>query len=210
MNADLIIRLLQLYHDAPNEGALIHEDYTFDKNGVSYLLNQTIRQLWLPKEHYLVSVKAQDLWDRITDGDIRDYFYRDRVKVKCDSKLPYYIGNAKKPSEYWTYKKGKTFSYRSVFHDEHIVPVDTIVKELLNLETITPETVKSVLDKIYICKMLKEEDRSGGENGNCQIPKYKRNSDDYKAIIEKYYHPNGIYICGEEMEDIKNEPTESR
>ena len=82
MNADLIIRLLQLYHDAPNEGALIHEDYTFDKNGVSYLLNQTIRQLWLPKEHYLVSVKAQDLWDRITDGDIRDYFYRDRVKVK--------------------------------------------------------------------------------------------------------------------------------
>ena len=122
MSADLIIHLLQLYNNAPNEGALIHEDYTFDKNGISYLLNQTVRQLWLPIDHYLVSAKAQDLWSKITDGDIRDYFYRDRVKVKCDSKLPYYIGNAKKPSEYWTYKKAKPFPTEVFFTTNTLFP----------------------------------------------------------------------------------------
>ncbi len=187
---ELIIQLIELYHAAPEAKEAEHVEYTFDKKGISQILNQTIRQLWIPKDHYKISVKAWNLWNKIAEGDIRDYFYHDRVKVKCDSVLPYYKGNANEPAEKeWLYPKGKTFSYRSVFHDEHIVPVETIEKKLLEFENPTSEEVKDILSKIYVCKMLKEEDRKITKKSN-------RGSDNYLEIIKACYQ--NIKICGME------------
>ena len=187
---DLIIQLIELYHTAPEKIEAEHAEYTFDRNGISKLLNQTIRQLWIPKDHYIISVAAQKKWNDIAEGNICDYFYQDRVKAKKDLfDLPYYIGNANEQSGTWNRKKGQTFSYRSVFHDEHIVPVETIEKDLLKLENPTSEEVKDILSKIYVCKMLKEEDK--------KIPqKYNRGSDDYLEIIKTCYQK--IEICGME------------
>ena len=64
-----------------------------------------------------------------------------------------------------------------------IVPVEIIKKELLGLDLkcdfkVQAERVETILDKIYVCKMLKEEN-AGLKN--------KRSSDDYKNIIENDY-----------------------
>ena len=40
-----------------------------------YLLNQTIRQYQIPKDHYFVSEKALELWKQIRKDSIFDYMY---------------------------------------------------------------------------------------------------------------------------------------
>ena len=81
-------------------------------------------------------------------------------------------------------KKGDSFEYRSFFHNEHIVPVDTIENQLLQLDVngMTRQTcskrIEEILDKIYICMMLKEEN-AGLKNNRC--------SDDYEQIIKNDY-----------------------
>ncbi|MBR4770905.1 MAG: hypothetical protein IK090_08285 [Clostridia bacterium] len=194
MNSDiipLIVSLLRAHH-----AALFKTEYKNDpsiwnngisKEGVYYILNQTIRQLWIPEDHYLQSVRARDWWEKNAEGDMILCSYKDKVVVKNDiPSHPTYIGASKKPvtEEGTDLKKGDSFEYRSFFHNEHIVPVDTIEKQLLQLDVdgmkppVLAKEVETILDKIYICMMLKEEN-AGLKNKRC--------SDNYQKIIRDDY-----------------------
>ena len=154
-----------------------------------YLLSQVLRQINLPKEHLLVSEKAYELWSKISTDDITDYKYRDVVckttddyvavdKYKASNKEPYIKGAV--------VKKGETFVFNDVFIDEHIVPINNIIIELLSLTTYDYPSVKKILDKIYICKMLKYEDH--------MIKNKSNRSAYYKEVIVEDYLDVGIRI----------------
>lgn len=149
--------------------------------GSEYLLNQTIRQYNQPKEHYFISEKAYEVWNRITSENIMDKYYRERVALdRTDGSitLKCYKGNSRQFTE-WTPNKGDVLTYRDVFHDEHIVPIKMIIKELVELKDLNYESVENILSKIRVCKMLKEEDK--------KIKNKSNRSTDYKKAIEDNY-----------------------
>lgn len=166
-------------------------DYNYDRDGLDYLLGQIIRQLWLPKSHYLISVKATKLWAEYVEGDIYSTFGHDRVYLKKDITEEFFVGNSHTGIEL-PLSAGDSFAYRSLFHDEHIVPIYEIKRQLLSLKDISRMCIQAVLEKIYICKMLKKE--------NVELP-VKRLGDDYKEIIRLVYHtlPDPIHIVGENV-----------
>ena len=82
--------------------------------------------------------------------------------------------------------KGDSFLYREVFHDEHMITICDIINELLNLEVVSEENVIDILNKIYVCRMLKEEDRN-------LKPKNHRTTD-LKYVIEEVYDKCGIEL----------------
>ena len=139
-----------------------------------YLLGQIIRSYYIECNHYYISKKSIELWKQISDEPIFKYWYRDSVIMEKDDSLSIheYTGNSKKFKER-TIKKG------DVFHDEHIVPIKMIVDELLNLENPNYDSVIKILDKIYICRILKDEDRS-------IATKYNRSTDFNKVIQNEY------------------------
>ena len=61
-----------------------------------------------------------------------------------------------------------------------------IIEELLNLPEYDYTSIKNVLDKIYICKMLKSEDRA--------IENKKKRSLDYREVIVFDYKKAGIEL----------------
>ncbi len=189
---ELIKSFIKMWHDAPEKDSAVKCLKTwngfFDKDGLAYLLNQTVRQLWIPVDHYFISDEAQKWWDEFAEGDIITHFYKDPVYLKKEVKdHPYYVGAKKDPQKY-SYPVGRHFSYRSFFHDEHIVPVYTIVDELLKLDPFSDSVdseIEEVLDKIRICKMKKEE--------NISLP-VKRTGDNYLEIINEIYKSREIYV----------------
>ena len=155
-----------------------------------YLLNQYIRLYQIDQSHTLISKKAKEVWEKISNDDINNYYYQKIVKCENESpvKVKYYRGNENTFAEK-DLIKGDEFHYRQVFHDEHIIPIKLIIDHLVKLNkenNLNYKTIEEVLNNIYVCKMLKEEDR--GLNN-----KYNRpyNLDE---IIEKYYKPAGIDI----------------
>lgn len=159
-------------------------------NGCSYLLNQTIRQYQIPRDHYFVSERALALWEKIRTDSIFDYTYRDKIIKTTDDvvTIDKYRGGEKHPHESTNIYRGDAFTYNDVFTDEHVVTVSNIIEELKSLSTYDYSSVKRILDKIYICKMLKEEDR---------IIENKRNrSTDYREVIAEDYYNVGIRLVG--------------
>lgn len=67
-----------------------------------------------------------------------------------------------------------------------MTPVNDIIERLTTIDTPNYENVSKVLNSIYICKMLKDEDRG-------LYPKYHRPSE-ISQIIDKIYTPAGIEI----------------
>ncbi len=125
----------------------------------NYLLNQILRQYYIDDAHILVSKKAQELWNQIAEEkDIKRFTYRQTFTAKIDIKVDMYFG-AKKDGVLTSVKKGQKVVWNNIFHDEHTIPIKIIIKELCMLEDLSYENVSKILDKIYICKMLKEEDR---------------------------------------------------
>ena len=163
--------------------------------GVNYLLNQILRQLDIPKERLLVSKEAQKLWEQIMgDEDINDYYYRYVVTAKLSgATIAEYKGASKTPTSTRVLEAGKSsFTFNDVFHEEHVVPIAVIIDELKKLkdEDLDYEHVDAILRHIYICRMLKSEDRKITE-------KYKR-SFDKDEVIEQIYHNHDIFLVGEE------------
>ncbi len=130
-------------------------------HNAEYLLNQTIRQIGIPKNRYRISEAAKKKWDEITNEPIDNYFYRE--KVICTNEGPVsvdlYRGNASKPYGTKDLKKGDSFIYREVFSNEHMIPVKMLINELLALEELNYKEVLRVLDLIYICCLLKKEEK---------------------------------------------------
>ena len=179
---DIIIYLLEGIKNKKPNNALQNKfgEETLEITNCSYLLNQLIRQYSIPQNHYFISEKALAMWKEINTDNILNYRHRDKVTKVIDgeTEIEKYKGNEKSPTKALI-KKGDFFIYNDVFTDEHIVPVSVIIKELCCLEKLDYKSIKVVLDKIYICKMLKAEDR-GIAN------KYNRSSN-YEEVIKEDY-----------------------
>lgn len=185
---DIIINLLI---GIKNNNKLVDQssiDGELNLNGCSYLLNQTIRQYQFPSSHYYVSQKAQELWDKISTDSIFNYTYRDTVTKNVDGavSISKFRGGEGTPYTTTTISRGDTFVFKDVFTDEHIVTVSNIIDELLSLPEYDYESIERVLNRIYICKMLKSEDRS--------IKSKKNRSTDYREVIVFDYDEVGIKI----------------
>lgn len=186
---DIIINLLS---GIKNKNSIIEEfedETQMTLSGASYLLNQTLRQYNIPKNHYFISEKAFELWDKISTDDILKYSYRDKVTKNTNDNVSIdkYKGGEKDPyQKQATLNKGESFIYNDVFTDEHIVTVSDIIKEMLNLPTYDYLSITEVLDKMYICKMLKSEDR--------MIKNKSKRSTDYKEVIHRDYLSVGIKL----------------
>ncbi len=183
---NIIIYLLSKYKEK-NDSPI---KYELSYGSAYYLLNQTVRQLSLPKEKYLLSEAAKQLWDSLTSKEIENYFSRESIEnEKIESiTLPVYKGNKKESTGNVDVKKGKTFIFNNVFHCEHIIPINMIVKKLLELQNPTTDEVSAILDHISVCRVLKEEDRKIKE-------KLSRPFNE-NEVIEKIYLRNGIKIVG--------------
>ena len=136
------------------------------------------------------------MWSKIRTDSILKYTYRDKIIKNVPGVV---FIDKYKGSERHAYEKGcllderDSFIYNDVFTDEHVVTVSNIMEELLKLTKIDDESIKSVLDKIYICKMLKEEDRC--------IKNKNRRSLDYREVISEDYFDVGIRL---QNFDLKN------
>jgi len=185
---DIIIELIKGVKKEENSVELTDPSGNYFKlNNAKYLLGQVIRQYHLPREKFLLSKRANELWNRLTSEDIFSRYYR--CKVVCDRadgvKIKEYKNNGKQYVER-TVNKNESIIFRDVFHDEHTVSVRRIIQELTLLPELTYEAVQAVLDKIYICKMLKEEDRAIKSKVNREI--------DLDKNLELYYKEAGIEI----------------
>ena len=156
--------------------------------GCAYLLNQTIRQLQLPSDHYFVSKKAQELWSKLSTDSIFNYTYRDKIikNVDGDVLVDKYHGSERKPYESEQLSRGNSFIFNDVFTDEHIVTVSNIRDELLALPEYDYASIERILDKIYICKILKSEDHA--------IANKKNRPTDYREVIVFDYKDAGIEV----------------
>ena len=96
-----------------------------------------------------------------------------------------YTGNGNVPREKRKVQRGDGFIFRDVFHDEHMIPISLIIDELVSLPNTNEDSVKAILGNIYICRILKSEDRT--------LPiKYKRPFDLQEVI--SMYNAGGIEI----------------
>lgn len=167
-----------------------------------YLLNQTIRQYQIPSDHYFVSEKALELWKQIRKDSIFNYMYRDIVTKTTET--PIYVnmfhGSERKPYMSKNLERGESFIYNDIFTDEHIVTVSNIINELKNLTSYDYDTIKKVLDKIYICKVLKEEDH--------QIKHKVGMPTDYKHILDTEYKDAGVKVINFKDLIFENESQE--
>ena len=170
------------------------EGYITGPNGecigaIKYLLNQTLRNYWIPKEHFLISEAANNLWKTIQSKDMWNVFYKECVTV--ESEEPVYLDIYKGASNQFIrrpFSNGEKFCYKDVFHDDHIVPIDQIIDELVALETVDDESVKRIIAKIYVCKMLKKEDR--------ELHNKTKRPSNVSDVINGIYSNNGIRVLG--------------
>ena len=165
-----------------------------------YLLGQIIRNLWNQKGHRCISKRVLELWNKLKIGEpIINYYYQ--MPVYYENEEPVHIKCYKGAgsSSNWEgdikyINKTDYFRFREVFHIEHIVPVGIILKQLLELDLNLDKEVlynklNFILDKIYVCYMLKEEDR--------KLNKVSKNnrSDNYLEVIDNDYKKAGIEIA---------------
>jgi len=164
----------------------------------NYLLNQILRQYYIDDNHILVSKKAQELWDKIAvETDIKRFNYRKMFTSKVNTKIKMYFG-AKKDGILTPINEKEKVVWNNIFHDEHVIPIDTIIKRLVNEPELNYEKTKKILDDIVICKMLKEENNALDKKGY----RTKRKETVKQTIEDIYINECKIQIVG--WEDIKN------
>lgn len=169
-----------------------------DHNGQHYilwgcdrLLNQALRLYQIPDDHYLISEKAKDLWAKITTKPIKDFNYQRPVTYEFNEPLMVdcYTGNG---NAFVTKNllDEHPFPYRDVFHDDHVVPLKIIIEELVALDNPTYENVLPILNKIFICRMLKREDRD--------LKNKTARANNYLDVVHQLYQKRGMVIYNAE------------
>ena len=149
-----------------------------------YLLGQFIRNYHVDITHYYMSKAAILKWKELSDEPTFNYWYTQTVKVKNGPvTLGKYIGNSKKPI---IDENCYSFKLREVFHDEHMVTINNIIDELLELDNPNYNNVHEILNKIYICRILKEEDRN--------IKSKSNRSTNIEEVIKQDYEPANIEL----------------
>lgn len=194
-----VLDLLYVLLQGAQDGWKLQENFngkTIELSNLAYLLNQILRQIKVPQERYLYSVEAKKLWFELTDEKMENHNYNSVVHCRQDLQpiiLNSYSGGSSKPQKI-TLKGGSCFRYREIFHDEHIIPISTILHKLSELDLSNKENalwnISRLLDKVYICRMLKDEDRS-------IYAKYKRPFDIIDVVENVYKHrTTNIYLDG--------------
>ena len=168
--------------------------------GVDYLLGQILRQINVPDERKHVSDGAMKKWQELglNKNDIWKYSYQDWVNCNSSKTVKECKGASSKFEDVNVAEAGG-FKFRNVFHDEHIVPIHDILLELFKIPTeeLNQEIIIYYLNKIHICRMLKEEDRE-------IHPRYNRGYDlNYKEIYLHIYKPNGVVISNLDQDMIR-------
>lgn len=167
---------------------LLKAKAVFQNNPIQYgyLLNQAVRQYIIPQDHWHISEAAKKVWDSITDDDIQKFTFQQQINInKFDDTME--IG------ESIIIEEGKKMPFNKIFISEHITPVSDVIKVLEHRQdSLTPELVAELLDKMHIARILQSENkeiekRSGRWTDFSDIP-------DYKQIVDQYYHPAKIHI----------------
>ena len=154
----------------------------------SYLLNQLLRNILIPEENYHISKAADKLWKSLTSSDIKDYGY-DETFI-CDMisdfrELPFYKGNENNP-EMRTVTKDTKIKYNNVFHNEHVIPIKIIIRQLQACDLDDYDAVKKILNSIHICRITKEEDKKLKQKSNRE--------GGFDDIVKGLYKNNGIEL----------------
>ena len=133
------------------------DNYKF--GNLKYILNQLLRQYDIPQDHVFISEEASNHWNSITNDDITKFNYNDKFTLKTPLNEIYKGANKSPQTLDKPIAAGRKIEFRKVFHEEHIIPIDNIIKMFIALDEndLTYDNVKKILDNIYICKMLKSE-----------------------------------------------------
>ena len=187
---DIIVTFVKAIKETPKNKEKMPYYYFDDKEnriwGAKYLLGQILRQYRLDANHIIVSKRADELWKEITgEESIHNHGYRDVIKSKVDRKIIKYSGASKK-GENAELKVGESFIWNDIFHDEHVIPIADIIEHLISLDELNYGNVQNILNNIYMCRILKEE--------NAGLT-HKRPFSVVKAI-EEVYNSKGIEILG--------------
>ena len=133
----------------------------------NYLLSQILRQYRIPKNHILISKKAKKLWEELTlnKWDIKKYSYREQIEYTREKNeyifYPYKgAGLSPDGNKKIVLMRNNKFRFNDIFHFDHIIPISVIIKKLKECNPLTYEKIAEILDNIYACIMLKEEDRN--------------------------------------------------
>lgn len=156
---DSILCLLKAYKTLKDS-----ESNKSDLGSLRYLLGQSIRQYDIPKQNLHVSRAALDFWKTLSTQKIGDYHYRNTVvcnNLKTDIEVKSYTG-ATSTGTTFSLKPGKTFIFRNLFHEDHIIPVSFILNELIDMDSVDKESIENCLNKMHLCVLLKKEDRNLG------------------------------------------------
>ena len=196
-----IIRLLAVANKDDNNKRykLVHDNHReYRLWNTHYLLGQVLRQYDVPLERNYVSKKAKELWHKLgIKEDINNFFWKENLDCNCENVVVKCYTGASNKYEEKTVSLGTKLEYRSVFHNEHIIPIDLIREELERLadeNNLTDEKIEELLNKICICRITKEEDRSIKY-------KYKRSLDLRTCYNEVYKKTNNEPIIIEELEN---------
>ena len=165
---DLIITLTKGIQNKDNAVKCKFRNDDYKLNACTYLLGQVLRQYSKNGGRIYVSEKAAEKWKLLSGHEMNDYWYRNTVT--CDGEAfknsevveeCLYKGNSNTP-EKLCFKKGNKFSFREIFHDEHIIPIASIIEDLTNLkgDDLNYDNVEKVLANLCLCRILKSEDRS--------------------------------------------------
>ena len=184
---DIIIEFVKAVKGAKKEIVSVVNGKEYKIKAAGYLLGQIIRQYNIPEDHYYISVAAENKWKELSNENIWDFVYRD--SITCTSEVPVsvkkYKNNEKDPTKD-VIKNGENFIFRDIFHDEHIIPIRVIIENLLKLDTLTYENVEKILNQIYICRILKSEDRNIKPKSNRPF--------DFEIVKKQIYEPQNIIL----------------
>lgn len=186
---DIIIEFVKAVKSAKKEKEVVSiingKEYKIKAAG--YLLGQIVRQYNIPEDHYYISVAAENKWKELSNENIWDFVYRD--SITCTSEVPVsvkkYKNNEKEPTEA-VIKNEENFIFRDIFHDEHIIPIRIIIENLINLEELSYQSVEKVLSNIYVCRILKWEDRKIKPKSNRPF--------DFELVKKQIYEPEDIIL----------------
>lgn len=159
-----------------------------DLSSIRYLLGQTIRAYKLPSQNIHISHGAYELWNKLTTSNIDNYTYRESVtcdKLTEEGIYKIYKGGSKTGIDYKIVPGGK-FCFRDIFHVDHVIPVSFIQKELLNLKTINEEAIIAILNKMHLCRILKEEDR--------RLDRIANRTFDFNETIQNVYNKQNVWL----------------
>ena len=153
-----------------------------------YLMAQTIRQYIIPNKNWHLSNAAYNLWNSITNEDIKRYHYRQVIHCSLanGSQNAIFYSGASGSGVKKAILNNDRIVYNSVFISEHVIPINEIITQIMQLSIVNKQSIRNILDTMHVCRMLKEEDRR-------IINKSKRGKN-FSHIVSTIYNSAGITL----------------